>query len=92
MNKTEFVCAIAEKAGVSKKAAADFVNAYSEVVADTLAKGGKVQLIGFGTYEVRKRSARQARNPRTGATVKIAATKVPAFKAGAALKAKVAKK
>jgi DNA-binding protein HU-beta len=94
MNKTELVAAVAAKAELSKKDAEKAVNATIEAIGDALAskKDGKVQLIGFGTFETRKRKAKTARNPRTGETVKVPATKVPAFKAGAALKAKVAKK
>ncbi|MBQ7688095.1 MAG: HU family DNA-binding protein [Clostridia bacterium] len=86
MNKTELIAAVAEKAGLSKKDAEKAVKAVFESVTETLAAGNKVQLIGFGTFEVRARAEKEARNPRTGATVKVAATKVPAFKAGAALK------
>ncbi|MBR6939591.1 MAG: HU family DNA-binding protein [Clostridia bacterium] len=94
MNKTELVAAVAAKAELSKKDAEKAVNATIEAIGDALAskKDGKVQLIGFGTFETRKRKAKTARNPRTCETVKVPATKVPAFKAGAALKAKVAKK
>ena len=86
MNKTELIAAVAEKAGLSKKDAEKAEKAVFESVTETLAAGNKVQLIGFGTFEVRARAEKEARNPRTGATVKVAATKVPAFKAGAALK------
>ena len=75
----------------SKKDAEKAVAAVFGAVEDALVKGEKVQLIGFGTFEVRDRAEKEARNPRTGETIKVAATKVPAFKAGAALKAKVAK-
>ncbi|MCQ2476902.1 MAG: HU family DNA-binding protein [Clostridia bacterium] len=91
MNKTELVNAIAEKAGIEKKAADAALKAAIDAITDELAAGGKVQLIGFGSFEVRARAAKTARNPRTGASVKVAATKVPVFKAGAALKDKVAK-
>ncbi len=91
MNKTELVNAIAKNEGIEKKCAEKAVNAVFAAVADALAAGEKVQLIGFGTFEVRARAAKVARNPRTGAEVKVEATKVPVFKAGAALKAKVAK-
>ena len=91
MNKTELVNAIAEKAGIEKKAADAALKAAIDAVSEELAAGGKVQLIGFGSFEVRERAAKTARNPRTGETVTVAATKVPAFKAGAALKEKVAK-
>lgn len=86
MNKTELVDAVAKTADLSKASAAKAVDAVLESVTDTLAKGDKVTLIGFGTFEVRERSARTARNPRTGDPIEIAATKVPAFKAGKKLK------
>ncbi|MBQ5953165.1 MAG: HU family DNA-binding protein [Lachnospiraceae bacterium] len=86
MNKTELIAAVAEKAEVSKKDAEAVVKAALETVTATLAAGEKVQLIGFGTFETRERAARSGKNPRTGEAVKIKASKVPAFKAGAALK------
>ena len=86
MNKNEFVAAIAEKSGLTKKDAEAALNAYTEVVTDALKSGDSVQLIGFGTFEVRERAARQGRNPHTGETIEIAAAKVPAFKPGKALK------
>lgn len=86
MNKTELIAAVAEKAEVSKKDAEAVVKAALETVTATLAAGEKVQLIGFGTFETRERAARSVKNPRTGEAVKIKASKVPAFKAGAALK------
>ena len=86
MNKTELVAAVAEKAGISKKDADAAVAAVVASVTDALAKGEKVQLIGFGTFEVRERAAKQGRNPKTGEAMTIAASKVPAFKAGKALK------
>ena len=89
MNKSELIAALAEKTEVSKKDAEKALNAFVDVVSDSLAKGDKVQLIGFGTFDVKARPARTARNPRTGAEIKIAATKAPAFKAGKALKDKV---
>lgn len=89
MNKTELVAAVAAKAGISKKDADAAVSAVFASVTDALANGDKVQLIGFGTFEVRSRNAKTARNPRTGETMTVPATKVPAFKAGAALKAAV---
>ena len=89
MNKTEFIAAIADKAELSKKDAEKALNAFVDVTSGSLAKGEKVQLIGFGTFDVKKRPARVARNPRTGAENKIAASKAPAFKAGKALKDKV---
>ena len=86
MNKNEFVAAIAEKSGLTKKDAEAALNAYTAVVTDALKAGDSVQLIGFGTFEVRERAARQGRNPHTGETIEIAAAKVPAFKPGKALK------
>ena len=86
MNKTELVAAIADKAGMTKKDAEACVSAFTETVTKALKKGDKVQLVGFGTFEVSKRSARTGRNPQTGATMKIAASKAPKFKAGKALK------
>ena len=91
MNKTELIAAVAEKAGLSKKGADAAVSAVFDAVTAELAKGEKVQLIGFGTFEVRERAAKTGRNPRTGETMTIPASKVPAFKAGAALKNAVAK-
>jgi len=91
MNKAELVAAIAAKAEVSKKDAEKMVGAFTAVVADELKKGKKVALIGFGTFETRKRAARTGKNPQTGAAIKIAAATVPAFKAGKALKGAVAK-
>ena len=92
MNKTEFVGAVAEKAGVSKKDAANVVNAAFELIGDTLSKGDKVLFTGFGAFEVRERSAREGRDPRDpGKTIHIPAKKVPAFKAGKELKEKVEK-
>lgn len=82
MNKTELIDFISENAGISKKDAGAALQAVISAVTTTLKKGGKVQLTGFGTFEVRKRSARNGRNPQTGAPLKIAATKAPAFKAG----------
>ena len=91
MNKTELVAAVAAKTELSKKNAEKAVAAVLETVAETLAAGEKVQLVGFGTFEAREREARTAKNPRTGETVAVAASRVPAFKAGQALKTKVAK-
>ncbi|HIS05270.1 MAG TPA: HU family DNA-binding protein [Candidatus Fimenecus stercoravium] len=91
MNKTELIAAVTEKAGLSKKDADAAVSAVFDAVTAELAKGEKVQLIGFGTFEVRERAAKTGRNPRTGETMTIPASKVPAFKAGAALKNAVAK-
>ncbi len=86
MNKSELIAAVAEQAGLSKKDAEKAVNAFIGAVTDTLIDGGKIQLVGFGTFEVRARDARTGKNPRTGETIKIAASKIPAFKAGKALK------
>ena len=86
MNKTELINAIAESANLSKKDAEAAVNAFTSVVADTLKKGEKVQLIGFGSFEVKERSARVGINPLTREKINIAASKVPAFVAGKGLK------
>ena len=86
MNKTELVAAIAEEAGLSKKDAEKAVKAFTDVVTKQLKKGQKVQLVGFGTFEVTKRAAREGRNPQTGAPMKIKASKAPKFSAGKALK------
>ena len=91
MNKGELVAALAEKSELSKKDSEVALNALIEVIGDAMAKGEKVQLIGFGTFEAKNRPARVARNPRTGEEVKIGASKAPAFKAGKALKDKVNK-
>lgn len=85
MNKTELIAAVAEK-GFSKKDAEKAVAAVFGSIEDALKAGDKVQLIGFGTFEVRERAAKQGRNPRTGETMEFPASKVPAFKAGKALK------
>ena len=86
MNKSELVSAIATKADLSKKEAEAALKAFTEVVAEELVKGEKIQLVGFGTFEVSERAARTGRNPQTGAEMKIAASKAPKFKAGKALK------
>lgn len=86
MNKMELVAAIAEEAGLSKKDAEKALKAFTDVVAGELKKGGKVQLVGFGTFEVSERAAREGRNPQTGESMQIAASKNPKFKAGKALK------
>lgn len=86
MNKTEFISAIAEKAELSKKDAEKALKAFTDVVEEELKKGEKIQLVGFGTFEVSERAAREGRNPQTGATMKIEACKVPKFKPGKALK------
>ena len=89
MNKTELVASIAEKANISKKDAEKALVAFIDSVAAELKAGGKVQLIGFGTFETRERAARTGINPQTKQTIKIAASKSPVFKAGAALKAEI---
>lgn len=86
MNKTELVAAMADQAGLSKKDTEKALKAFTDVVEAELKKGGKVQLVGFGTFEVSKRSARVGRNPQTKKPMKIAASKAPKFKAGKALK------
>lgn len=86
MNKTELVSAMAEKAGLSKKDAEAALKAFTDVIAEELKKGEKIQLVGFGTFEVSERAARTGRNPQTGAEMKIPASKSPKFKAGKALK------
>ena len=86
MNKGELVNAISEKTQVSKKAAEVSLNALTEIIAEELKKGGKVQLVGFGTFETRKRAARKGRNPQTKEEIKIPASIGPAFKPGKALK------
>ena len=86
MNKTELVAAVAAQAGLSKKDAEAAVKAFTEVVAAEMAKGEKVQLVGFGTFEVSAREARMGRNPKSGEPMEIAASKMPKFKAGKALK------
>ena len=86
MNKTELVAAMAEQAQISKKDAEAALKAFTDVVANELKANGKVQLVGFGTFEVSERAAREGRNPQTGATMKIEASKAPKFKAGKALK------
>ena len=86
MNKTELIAAVAEKTGIAKKDAEAAVKAVTDTIAAELIAGNKVQLVGFGTFEVSERPAREGRNPRTGETIKIAAVKAPKFKAGSALK------
>ena len=85
MNKTELVAAIAEKAQITRKDADAALKAFTDVVSDELKKGEKIQLVGFGTFEVSERPAREGRNPRTGETMTIAASKQPKFKPGKAL-------
>lgn len=86
MNKTELIAAVAEAAEVSKKDSEKVLKAFVDVVTEELKKGEKVQLVGFGTFEVTERAAREGRNPQTGETMKIEACKAPKFKAGKALK------
>lgn len=86
MNKTELVAAMAEKTNLSKKDAEAALKAFIDVVSEELKKGEKVQLVGFGTFEVSERAAREGRNPQTGETMEIKASKTPKFKAGKALK------
>ena len=86
MNKTELVAAVAEQADISKKDAEKALKAFVDVVTEEMKKGEKVQLVGFGTFEVSERAAREGRNPQTGKTMKIEACKAPKFKAGKALK------
>ena len=86
MNKTELIAAIAEQAEISKKDAEKALKAFVDVVTEQLKEGEKVQLVGFGTFEVSERAAREGRNPQTGETMTIAASKAPKFKAGKALK------
>ena len=86
MNKTELVAAIADKTELSKKDSEKALKAFIDVVGEELKKGEKIQLVGFGTFEVSERAAREGRNPQTGETMKIAASKAPKFKAGKALK------
>ncbi|MCM1272883.1 MAG: HU family DNA-binding protein [Lachnospiraceae bacterium] len=86
MNKSELVASMADKTGLKKVDVEKVLKAFTETVADELKKGEKIQLVGFGTFEVAERPAREGRNPRTGETMKIAASKAPKFKAGKALK------
>ena len=92
MNKTELVDAIAKESGLSKAASEKAVKAFVDVVSKELKKKGKVQLVGFGTFETSKRAARTGKNPQTGAALKIPAATVPKFKPGKALKDAVNKK
>ena len=86
MNRTDLVAAMAEKTQLSKKDAEAALKAFVDVVSEEMKKGEKVQLVGFGTFEVSERAAREGRNPQTGETMTIAASKTPKFKAGKALK------
>ena len=92
MNKSELIAAMAAKTGETKKDAEATLNAFVDVVTEALVKGDKVQLVGFGSFEVRKRAARKGRNPQTKEEIKIPASKAPVFKAGKALKELVNKK
>ena len=92
MNKSELIAAMAAKTGETKQDAEVALNAFVNVVTDALVKGDKVQLVGFGSFEVRKRAARKGRNPQTKEEIKIPASKAPVFKAGKALKDLVNKK
>jgi len=87
MNRKELIDALANKTGSTKVDAECNIAALIDIISDTLAQGGNISLVGFGTFEVRERAARTGRNPKTGAELKIAASKVPAFKPGATLKA-----
>ena len=91
MTKAELVTMVAEKADITKKEAEKSISAVLDSITETLAKGEKIQLVGFGTFEVRERAAREGVNPQTKKKIKIAASKVPAFKAGSALKEAVSK-
>ena len=86
MNKTELIAAVAEKAELSKKDAEKAVKAFTDVVSEELVNGGKIQLVGFGTFEVSERAAREGRNPKSGEVMNIPASNTPKFKAGKALK------
>ncbi len=92
MNKAELIAAVAAQTGETKKNAEATINSFVDVVTEALAKGDKVQLVGFGSFEVRKRAARKGRNPQTKEEIKIPASKAPVFKAGKALKDLVNKK
>ena len=92
MNKAELVAALAAKTGETKKGAESAVNAFVETIKDALKAGKRVQLVGFGTFEVKKRAARKGRNPQTREEIKIPASKAPVFKAGRSLKDLVNKK
>ena len=92
MNKSELVQVVSEKLGATKRDAEASLNAVVEAIQESLVKGEKIQLVGFGTFEVTKRAAREGRNPLTNKPIKIAATNVPKFKAGKALKEEVNKK
>ncbi|MBE0467458.1 MAG: HU family DNA-binding protein [Candidatus Desulforudis sp.] len=89
MNKAELVAAVAEKAGLGKKHSEAAVNAFTDAIAESLAKGDSVQLVGFGTFKIQSTAARKGRNPQTGEEIDIPASKKPVFKAGAGLKGAV---
>ena len=89
MNKTELIAAVAERAELSKKDAEKAVKAFTDVVAEELVKGEKIQLVGFGTFEVSQRKEREGRNPKSGEKMTISASRTPKFKAGKALKDQV---
>ena len=91
MNKNELISAVAEKSGLSKKDAAAALDSVIAAISESLAQGEKIQLVGFGTFEVKERAARSGKNPRTGEAVEIPASKAPVFKAGKALKDAVSK-
>ena len=91
MNKTELIAEVAKKCGISKKDAEKAVTTTFDTIADALSQGDKVQLVGFGGFETKKREARMGRNPKTKESIEIPATTVPVFKAGKALKDKIAK-
>jgi DNA-binding protein HU-beta len=86
VNKTELIQAVAEKTDMTKKDAATAVESVFEAISEALSSGEKVQLVGFGNFEIRERAARKGRNPQTGEVIDIAASKIPAFKAGKALR------
>ena len=86
MNKTELISVIASKSGLTKKDSEKALKAFEEAVTETLVSGGKVQLVGFGTFDVAERAAREGRNPQTGEPMKISASKAPRFKVGKALR------
>lgn len=91
MNKTELIAAMADKSKLTKKDAEAALKAFTDVVTEELKAGGKIQLVGFGTFEVSERAEREGRNPQTGETMKIAASKTPKFKAGKPLKDEINK-
>lgn len=91
MNKAELISAMAKKTDLSIKSSGDVLNALTEIISNELANGGSVQLVGFGTFETRKRAARTGRNPQTGAVLNISESTVPAFRAGKSLREEVNK-